>query len=81
MLLSGQASDLKEERKQRLVTDVYNASIRLISIVDDFLEVSRLEQKKLAIKMSEFDMVELAKNSLDIYTVYARQISIKLFFK
>ncbi|MEK7462086.1 MAG: ATP-binding protein [Patescibacteria group bacterium] len=81
MLLSEQAAELEAKKKQRLVTDVHNASIRLISIVDDFLEVSRLEQKKLTVTKTNFDMVELAKHNIETYTEYAKQKSINLEFK
>lgn len=46
---------------QEMIADIYSGSIRLIGIVNDFLDVSRLEQKKFDFAKMPFDIVELAE--------------------
>jgi len=42
-----------------MIEDIHASSIRLIQIVNDFLNVSRLEQGKLEYKIENFDLAEL----------------------
>ena len=42
-----------------MIEDIHVSSIRLIQIVNDFLNVSRLEQGKLEYKIENFDIAEL----------------------
>ena len=51
--------DMKE-----MITDIHASSIRLIDIVNDFLNVSRLEQGKIDFNTTEFDLVDLVKESV-----------------
>jgi PAS domain S-box-containing protein len=44
---------------KQMVLDMHDASVRLIQIVNDFLDTSRLEQGKIAYKPSFFDIGEL----------------------
>jgi signal transduction histidine kinase len=46
--------DLKE-----MIEDIHASSVRLIQIVNDFLNVSRLEQGKMEYKIENFDLPEL----------------------
>lgn len=49
---------------KEMVSDMHDASIRLINIVNDFLDVSRLEQGKMEIKKEVFPLMEIVKESL-----------------
>ncbi len=51
--------DLKE-----MITDIHASSLRLIDIVNDFLNVSRIEQGKIDFKKSEFDLKDLIRESV-----------------
>lgn len=48
--------DLRE-----MISDMYDSSVRLIKIVNDFLNVSRLEEKRIELKSKPFDILSLAK--------------------
>jgi PAS domain S-box-containing protein len=54
----------KAENKEafEMVSDIYEASVRLIGIVNDFLDASRLEQGKMEFKKEQFDLYELAQH-------------------
>ncbi len=51
--------DLKE-----MIADIHASSLRLIDIVNDFLNVSRLEQGKIEFKNASFDLRDLALESV-----------------
>jgi len=44
-----------------MIEDIHSSSVRLITIVNDFLNVSRLEMKKMTYKKSSFDLKELVE--------------------
>jgi signal transduction histidine kinase len=68
-ILDHYKEQLKDETLSELVTDIHGASIRLIAIVNDFLDVSRLEQKKFSFKNVDFDIVSLINQTLREYEV------------
>jgi len=44
-----------------MIDDIHSSSVRLIQIVNDFLNVSRLEMKKMTYKKGPFNMKDLAE--------------------
>lgn len=52
-----------------IINDIHNASVRLIDIVNDFLDMSRLEQGKLQYEKEVFDIAELAESVVKEYDV------------
>lgn len=46
----------KNPELDEMITDIYDSSVRLINIVNDFLDVSRLEQGKMVFHASEFSL-------------------------
>ncbi len=52
---------LKDPGLQGMVHDVHESSIRLIGIVNDFLDVSRLEQGKVSFKFAEVTITDQIK--------------------
>lgn len=60
MLLNMKEKITKKDEEEML-RDVHNSSIRLIDIVGEFLEVSRLEQGKVHVESSLFSMGELVQ--------------------
>lgn len=61
------AADLKEPELKEMITDINESAVRLISIVNDFLDVSRLEMGKLEYKIEQVDLVALANNTIQEY--------------
>ncbi len=59
MILDMYADKIKGTEVKEMLGDINEASIRLIGIVNDFLEVSRLEQGNITLKINNFDIVEL----------------------
>lgn len=52
---------LPDKDVKEMVDDIHDSSIRLIQIVNDFLNVSRLEMGKIQFKKESFDILELTK--------------------
>ncbi len=47
-----------------MVDDIYSSAVNLIGIVNDFLDVSRLEQGKISYQKQNFDLVPVIEQSL-----------------
>jgi signal transduction histidine kinase len=56
MIMETFSSEIKDKDMKEMLVDIDNSSIRLIDIVNDFLEVSRLEQGRVEIKKERFDV-------------------------
>ncbi len=55
------ADKIKDKDVMEMVDDSYGASVRLIGIVNDFLDASSLEVGKTKLKIEKVDMAELVK--------------------
>lgn len=55
------ADKIKDKDLADMIADIHNSSVRLINIVNDFLNISRLETGKMEYKKEPFDIVLLAK--------------------
>jgi signal transduction histidine kinase len=80
MMLRYYAKALKDPNLHEMVSDVHDASVRLIDIVNDFLDMSRLEQGKISFKTSTFDPVNLCKSVLRTYEVTSSRRKLHLQF-
>ena len=69
MILTYYPEAVKEPSLKEMVTDMHESSIRLITVVNDFLDTSRLEQGKIQFKTGAFDMVQLIRDTLREYDV------------
>lgn len=55
-------AQVHDETFNEMVEDIHASSVRLISIVNDFLDASRLEQGKIKFDMVAFDLTEVMEN-------------------
>lgn len=53
---------LKSNDLNQMVDDIHDSSTRLIEIVNDFLDVSSVEQGKMEFKQESFDILEIIEN-------------------
>ncbi|HUD19975.1 MAG TPA: ATP-binding protein [Patescibacteria group bacterium] len=74
--IRGNTSMIQEYYKEKLpsdanemVNDIHESSVRLITIVNDFLDMSRLEQGRMQFKNENFNIEELIKSVLKEYDV------------
>jgi two-component system, OmpR family, phosphate regulon sensor histidine kinase PhoR len=67
MIIDFFAEQIKDPQLREMIDDIHESSIRLISIVNDFLDMSRLEQRKIDFKKESFDMIKLIRDVLKEY--------------
>ncbi|MBI5357526.1 PAS domain S-box protein [Candidatus Saccharibacteria bacterium] len=70
--------DLNNPDVEEIIADIHDASVRLIDIVNDFLDMSRLEQGKIQYKREAFDIVELCQNVVKEYDVTSSRKKLQL---
>lgn len=80
MILEYHADKLTDPDLKEMITDVHDSSIRLIDIVNDFLESSRLEQGRLEFKNAPFDISDLIERALKEYQVTGSRSHIALSY-
>jgi signal transduction histidine kinase len=56
MILDYYKDKIKDPELKSMIKDTHDASIRLIGIVNDFLDLSRLEQNRMEFKFTNFDI-------------------------
>jgi|GEM_PF-5538246 len=61
------AEKIKDPELSEMIGDIHESSTRLIEIVNDFLDTSRLEMGKMEFKKESFDVVDLARNTIKEY--------------
>ncbi|MES2006656.1 MAG: ATP-binding protein, partial [Patescibacteria group bacterium] len=61
MILTMYADKIPDKDVKEMLQDIDASSIRLINVVNDFLEVSRLEQGKIEIKKENFAMTDVTE--------------------
>lgn len=72
--------EIKNKDLAEMVNDAYEAAVRLIKIVNDFLDVSRLEQQKATFKNEKVDLVKVVYDLVKNYesTALSKGISLVL---
>lgn len=63
MLLSGELGILPEKQKS-VLTDVHNSNERVITLVNDLLDVSRIESGKIMLEPTPTDLIDFFKSML-----------------
>jgi signal transduction histidine kinase len=69
MILEYYTEVLKDPELKSMIDDVHESSIRLINIVNDFLNVSRLEQSRMVFNITNFNLDELIPETIKEYDV------------
>lgn len=74
------AEEIKNPQLMEMINDIHDSSDRLITIVNDFLNVSRLEMGKMTFKKESFDVVQIIKDVLQNYQVTGSRRKLYLKF-
>ena len=72
---------IKNADVKEMIDDTYEASVRLIGIVNDFLDVSRLEQGKLTLNKENVDLVAMIEKAVQKLSVLAESKKLSLKFE
>jgi signal transduction histidine kinase len=86
--IRGNAEMLKDNYKDKMadadmgemIGDIHQSAIHLIDIVNDFLEVSRLEQGRIEIKREKFDLSELILKTMKNMEEMTKQKGISIIY-
>ncbi|MFH1713198.1 MAG: GAF domain-containing sensor histidine kinase [Candidatus Jacksonbacteria bacterium] len=72
MCLDGDLGRLTQEQSNFL-TKTYDSNERMINLINDLLDVSRIEEGKLEYQFTKFDIKQLIKEVLDQYKVFIKE--------
>ena len=65
MILDNYKDKIKDKEVLEMLSDMHEGSIRLIEIVNDFLNVSRLEMGKIDFKIEKINLIDLLKETME----------------
>lgn len=77
ILLQGLAGQLNDEQ-QKQMSMVQNSARHLLSLINDVLDISKIESGQLTISMEEFDVEQSIKKVIEIITPLAEKKGLKL---
>ncbi len=78
MILELYAEVLKDESLKEMISDIHDSSTRLIEIVNDFLDVSRIEQGKMKFTLSEVKLDKVIEKIVYDMKVVLREKQLSL---
>jgi len=70
--------DLPEAKRTDIVQTMRSETERLIDLTDDFLNVARLESGRVQLTVSQFDLLELLRETIDVVRPQAEQKNIQM---
>jgi signal transduction histidine kinase len=59
------SSEIRDEKLKQIITDIDVSSSRLIKIINEFLDTSKLEQDKMKTRSEVFDLVSVIRSCID----------------
>lgn len=80
MLLEGDAGEIKKGQHE-FVEEAYYGATRMVALINDLLNVSRMETGKFFLEIKEFDITKATEEELKQLDKAARDKGIKLVFK
>ena len=80
LILQFYGDQIKDPQFKEMVDDVHESAVRLIDIVNDFLDMSRLEMGKMEFKKDDLDMGLVVAETLKEYQVTGSRKKLSLEF-
>ncbi|MDP2280034.1 MAG: GAF domain-containing protein, partial [Nitrospirota bacterium] len=77
MMRDGMAGEINEEQKDYL-KDIYESGNHLLKLINDILDLSKVEAGKMELELSEFNLEELIDGSLVMFKEKAMKHNIKV---
>lgn len=66
------ATDLEEEQKQHYLENIFTSSKGLLSLINDILDMAKIEAGKLELELLDFDHRKLIRQLVDTHTIAAK---------
>ena len=79
LLLEGMADDAEEQ--QEFIAEAYKSSIHLLNLIDDILDIAKIEAGKMDLELTEVELDELFQNVDNLIRTQAEQKGLNLQFK
>lgn len=77
IILQGMTGEIPQETSRQL--DIVKGSAEhLLNLINDIIDVSKIESGKLEIELQEFDLAELLTEATELFTVRAREKGIRI---
>lgn len=80
LILGGMAGELPEQAQELLKISQRNSD-RLLQLINDILDIEKLEAGKMPFNMQEVDLIALLKSSIEVNQAYAKQLNVGIEFK
>jgi len=80
LMLTAYLDQIPNDDMKQLLMSIDTASIRLIKIVNDYLEAPKLEQGKIQVKKESFNIVEVVNKVVGDMKIIAEKKNIKLSY-
>jgi len=78
--LADKTSDILPEKYQQFLSMIYSTSQFMLGLIEDLLDVSKIESGKMELNKETFDLIGLARRNIDLNQVLAEKKNIKLHF-
>lgn len=69
-----------EEKNKDYAGVIYKSATTLLSIINDILDLSKIESGKIILEMRSFDVHDLMESIVDLYTVRAQAKGLRMYF-
>ncbi len=79
MALAGKGGELNERQKY-YIQRAYNSSTRLIKLVNDMLNVSRIESGRVALDLASVDLVQLSNGIVEELIMQSDELGVTILF-
>jgi len=79
LILGGMVGELPDQAQELLKISQRNSD-RLLQLINDILDIEKLEAGKMPFNMQEHDLIILLKNSIEVNQAYADQMSVEIEF-
>jgi signal transduction histidine kinase len=76
--LIDKTKDLLPEKYTKFIETIYSTSQFMLSLIEDLLDVSKIESGKMALNLETFNLIELARKNLELNQALAEKKSIEL---
>jgi signal transduction histidine kinase len=80
MVLEGDVGNISQEQRQ-VLQQAYDSSQRMVFLIGDFLNVSRLQTGKFVLEMNDLDLAELAQEEVEQLTDTAKSRQVVIDYK
>lgn len=77
MILEGYGQSQMTEIDKQMLKDTYDSAVRLIELVNDFLDASRIDQGRLKMNIEKVDLVQLTKKVVEELSSLTKGIYLK----